>query len=53
MKYYKLFATTKSYIWGGKKLFSFHKESNEDTIAESWELLFDQKVNPLLIQKTV
>lgn len=40
MKYYKLFATTKSYIWGGKKLFSFHKESNEDTIAESWELSF-------------
>lgn len=43
MKYYKLIASTKSYIWGGKKLFSFHKQSSEDTIAESWELSFREE----------
>ena len=42
MKYYKLYPTTKSYIWGGKKLFSFGKNSKEDTIAESWELSYHQ-----------
>ena len=43
MKYYKLIASTKSYIWGGKKLFSFNKQSSEDTIAESWELSFREE----------
>ena len=40
MKYYKLIAQTKDYIWGGKKLFSFNKKSSQDIIAESWELSY-------------
>lgn len=40
METVKLLTTTKSYIWGGDRLFKFGKKSSEDIIAESWELSF-------------
>lgn len=36
-------------IWGGKKLFSYGKESNEDHISETWELSF-YKDHPCLLE---
>jgi len=38
MEIVKLKAATKSYIWGGNKLFNFGKNSDTGIIAESWEL---------------
>ncbi len=39
MAVYQLIPTCKDYIWGGNKLRTiFHKESDSDRIAESWEL---------------
>lgn len=39
MKLYKLSPACKSYLWGGNKLReSYHKESAEDVISETWEL---------------
>lgn len=40
MKYYRLIAATQSYLWGGKKLFGFGKSTDQEIIAESWELSF-------------
>lgn len=40
MELFKLKGITKSYIWGGKRLFSYGKNSSEDSIAESWELSY-------------
>ncbi|MBP5193604.1 MAG: class I mannose-6-phosphate isomerase [Clostridia bacterium] len=39
MEIYKLIPAAKSYVWGGRKLKEkYGKESNGDTIAETWEL---------------
>ena len=43
MKYYKLIAATQGYIWGGKRLFALGKKSQDDIIAESWELSFREE----------
>lgn len=41
MSVYKLKGVTKDYIWGGYKLSKyFHKGSNEEKIAETWDLSF-------------
>jgi len=38
MEVVKLKGATKSYIWGGNKLFNYGKNSDSGIIAESWEL---------------
>lgn len=40
MEVCKLKGALKHYIWGGNKLRSYGKQSNEDCISESWELSF-------------
>lgn len=40
MKTVKLIPATKDYVWGGNKLRDFNKKSDDDKIAESWELSF-------------
>jgi mannose-6-phosphate isomerase len=41
MEIVKLIPAVKSYIWGGKKLFSWGKKTASDTISECWELSFN------------
>ncbi len=40
MKLERLKPATITTLWGGKKLFSYGKESKEDHISETWELSF-------------
>lgn len=40
MEIEKLYPTTKSYIWGGSRLFKYGKVSDSNIIAESWEVSF-------------
>ena len=37
---YKLKATLKDYVWGGRKLFSYGFSSSADKIAEAWAISF-------------
>ena len=40
METVKLKPSTRGYIWGGKRLFNYGKESNDEIIAETWELSY-------------
>ena len=48
METVKLKAKTKDYLWGGKRLFDYHKESTASIIAESWELSYFEGMECLI-----
>lgn len=52
MKLERLYPAVITTLWGGKKLFSYGKESKEENISETWELSF-YKEHPCVLDNGI